>query len=108
MRWMTPGGTVVGESSRRADPSAREELVLVVVPVPVKFALDDPEAHHGVVDGGQPLIEPRLARRDLGRDVDQLRRAVLVVEIRPDRASRASSSLICPRLVRGAYLSAAS
>src|SRR3569623_3293766 len=59
-----------------------EALVLAVVRVPVVLALDDAEANDAVVDLGQRLIEPRLVRGDLGGNVDQLQRAVLVVELR--------------------------
>ena len=45
----------------------QEELVLVVVLVPVELALDDAEPNDRVVDGRQGLVEPRLgARGDLG------------------------------------------
>ena len=57
-------------------------LVLFVVLVPVVLSLEDPEPHHGVVHLGQRLVEPRLVRRDLGRDVDHRRVPVLVVEAR--------------------------
>jgi hypothetical protein len=55
-----------------------EELVLVVVLVPVEVALDDTQAHDGVVDLRQRLVEPRLMRGGLGRDVDE--RAVGVLD----------------------------
>lgn len=37
-----------------------EELVLLVVLVPVKLALHDPQAHDNVADLGQRLVVPRL------------------------------------------------
>jgi len=52
-----------------------EELVLVVVLVPVEVALDDAQADHGVVDRDERLVEPRFVRRGLTWDVDQLEMA---------------------------------
>src|SRR5215216_1265871 len=51
------------------------------VAVPVELAFDDPEADDAVVDGRERLVEPGLVGGDLGRDVDQLEAAVLVVEM---------------------------
>jgi hypothetical protein len=45
----------------------QEELVLVIVLVPVKLTLEDAETHDGIVDGGKSLVEPRLVSGDLGR-----------------------------------------
>src|SRR6185312_10598278 len=39
------------------------------------------EADHRVVDRGQRLVEPRLVRRDLGRQVDQREAPELLVEM---------------------------
>jgi len=58
-----------------------EELVLVVVLVPVEVALDDAEADDGVVDARQRLVEPRLVRGGLGADVDELEGAELLVDL---------------------------
>src|SRR4051794_10582620 len=57
-----------------------EELVLVVVAVPVEVALDHAEADDGVVDARERLVEPRLVRGRLGADVDELEEAELLVE----------------------------
>jgi hypothetical protein len=46
-----------------AVPLDEEELVLVVVLVPVELALDDSEPHGCVVDGREGLVEKGLARR---------------------------------------------
>src|SRR3954469_2280756 len=57
-----------------------EELVLVVVLVPVEVALDHAETDDGVVDARERLVEPRLVRGGLGADVDELEGAELLVE----------------------------
>ena len=74
-----------------------EELVLVVVLVPVEVAFDDPQAHDGVVDLGQRLVEPRLVRGGLGGDVDE--RAVGVLDVELDVVV-AHEPIVAPR-VRG-------
>lgn len=59
----------------------QEELVLVIMLVPVELALDDPEPYDGVVDRGQGLVEPGFVGLYLRRDVDQREAAVLVIEV---------------------------
>jgi hypothetical protein len=58
-----------------------EELVLVVVLVPVEVAFDDAEPDDGVVDRRQRLVEPGVVAGDLRRDVDQREAPVLVLEL---------------------------
>jgi len=49
-----------------------KELVLVIVLVPMKVAVNHPEPDDGVVDRGERLVKPRLMRRSLRGHVDQL------------------------------------
>lgn len=37
-----------------------EQLVVVIVLMPVVLALDDADAHNRVVDGAERLVEPRV------------------------------------------------
>jgi hypothetical protein len=48
-----------------------EELILIVVLMPVEVSVDHAGSHHRVVDRGERLVELWLARRGLGGDVDQ-------------------------------------
>ena len=60
-----------------AEPTVedQEELVLILVRVPVKLALHDTEAHQDVSDLDQRLVEPVVGYLiDQGLDVDGLRR----------------------------------
>jgi hypothetical protein len=58
-----------------------EELVGVVVLVPVELSLDDAEADHGVIDHRQRLVEPGLMLSRLPGDVDQREMPELDVEL---------------------------
>src|SRR5205085_4492184 len=58
-----------------------EELVLLVVLVPVEVALENAEPDDGVVHRRERLVEPGVMRRGLGTDVDVRKLAVLVVEV---------------------------
>ena len=55
-----------------------EELVGLVVLVPVKLAFDDAETDDRVIDGRQGLVEPRLMRGCLVNKVDQERATCIV------------------------------
>ena len=58
-----------------------EELIIVVVLVPVVFALDSGHAHHGIIDLAQSLIEPlEIVGAGNRMDIDDLERAVQDVE----------------------------
>ena len=57
----------------------QEELVLLVVLVPGKFALEDADPYHRVVHRRQGLVEPGLVRGDFGTHVDEVKLPVLVV-----------------------------
>ena len=48
-----------------------EELILGVVFVPVKVAVENPHADHAVVDRTQSLVEPRLVLIDDFVDIDE-------------------------------------
>ncbi len=63
------------------DPEDEEELVGVVVLVPVEVAFDHTEPDDAAVDVGQRLVEPRRVRRGLGGEVDQRELPVLVVQV---------------------------
>ena len=69
----------MGSSACRSISSSplddEEELVLVVVLGPVEVALDDAQAVTASVDRDERLVEPRLVRRGLVGDVDQLEMA---------------------------------
>ena len=58
----------------------QEELVIVVVLVPVVFALDDSNADYGVVDLAEGLVEPLVVLCVGDADVDDFERAVKDVE----------------------------
>ena len=72
----------------------QEELIRVVVMVPVEVTLDHAQAHHGVVDRGQGLVEPWLVLGDLRRNVDQREAAELVVEAVAGFATEHHASMI--------------
>ena len=60
-----------------------EELVQVVMFVPVILALDDAEPHHRLVDLAESLVVPRhIASIDEHRYIDDLERAESNVEMR--------------------------
>lgn len=50
----------------------QEELVFVIVPMPVEVPLDYPEPDNSVIDRRERLVKPRRMGRRLGGDVDQL------------------------------------
>ena len=73
------GGLLV-EVDQQPAGQDEEELVRVVVLVPVEVAVDDAEAHDDVVDRRERLVEPRRVGRGLGSDVDEVEVPELVVE----------------------------
>jgi hypothetical protein len=59
-----------------------EELVLLVVLVPVEFPFQDTEPNHAVVDATEGLVEPPLlARRDEAWHIDELEKTELHVQV---------------------------
>ena len=59
-----------------------EELILVVVLVPVELAFQDAEANDRVVDAGECLVVPLVSARLYQRgDIDNLERVVEDVEV---------------------------
>src|SRR5436190_4733678 len=61
-----------GDVDQQLAVDDEEELVLVVVLVPMELAVDHAEADRGIVDASERLVEPRLVRGRFGRNVDQL------------------------------------
>ena len=81
-------GGAVFEIDQEFAVEDQEELVLVVVLVPVELAFEDAESHDSIVYRGQRLVEPGLVRRDLGTG-DRLRMDACSTFTRaPDRVDR--------------------
>ena len=95
--------TLIGQKLDRAtfkvddEPSTQdeEELIVVVVFVPVVFALHHTKAHHRLVYPAEGLIVPWV-RDGLGqhRDVDKLQGVELDIEMRCIRVGRFSHSVV--------------
>jgi hypothetical protein len=74
-------GVAILEIDQQPPLEHQEELVLIIVVMPVKVTLNHPESDHRLVDRRQRLVEPGLVGGDLRRDVDERQAAVLVVEM---------------------------
>ncbi len=81
-----------------------EELIVIVVPVPVVFALDRGHAHHGIIDLAEGLIEPLVIAGAGNRmDIDEFERAVQDVEasfVRERRGFSHGANLCEERIAR--------
>ncbi len=84
------GGSLIGpefyravfEVYEEATFENEEEFVVIVVLVPVKFAFDDADAYHAVVDLCECLVPPFFfAGGYYGRDVDDFLVTVRYVEV---------------------------
>jgi hypothetical protein len=58
-----------------------EKFIVVVVFVPVVFALNDSDSDDRVVDETQGLVEPRTDRTGKGHFIDQFERPILDIQV---------------------------